>query len=425
MEIRNYSASQAAREIARGNITSEAFVASCLERVTAREREVHAWAFIDSALALAQARECDQNASRGPLHGVPVAFKDVIDTATMPTEYHSPIYQGHRPKWDAACVALARKAGAVVLGKTATTEFARSYPPATRNPRNLDHTPGGSSSGSAAAVADYMVPIALGTQTGGSTIRPAAFCGVVGYKPSFNTINRAGLKFVSESLDTIGVIARTVEDVALFTHAVSAMALPDFELDPPSAPRVGLCRTATWNDADDATREKLELAAATLAKKGAQVSEFGLGRTFAQIYEDHGTIVDYEAARACAFEYQNHREKLSPGLSRQIETGWKVTRERYANAQRNAAGYRALFSEMLREYDFLLTPSAPGEAPRGIKSTGNAIFNRIWTLLGVPCVTVPAYSGPQGLPIGVQIVGEYGSDAKTLYWAHRVQAMLA
>ena len=424
IELNSYSASQAAREIARGSATSVALVTSCLERIAAREPDVHAWAFIDPDLALAQARACDQGTSRGPLHGVPVAFKDVIDTADMPTEYNSPIYRGHRPKYDAACVALARRAGAVVLGKTATTEFARSYPPATRNPHNLEHTPGGSSSGSAAAVADAMVPIALGTQTGGSTIRPAAFCGVVGFKPSFNMINRAGLKFAAESLDTIGVIARTVEDVALFTHAVSAMTLPDFESLPGRMPRVGLCRTATWDLADSATHEKLELAAATLARKGARVSDFTLGKNFAQIYEDHGVVSDYDSPRGSAYEYENHRELLSASLAKQLESGWSVTRERYELAQRNGVKYRQLLSEMLRDYDFLLTPSAPGEAPHGIKSTGNSIFNRAWTLLGVPCVTVPAYQGPQGLPIGVQIVGDHGNDVQTLRWAHWVHSAL-
>ena len=425
MELNSYSASQAAQEILHGSITSVALVTSCLERISAREPEVRAWAYIDPDLALAQARACDRGGSRGPLHGVPVAFKDVIDTADMPTEYHSPIYRGHRPKWDAACVALARKAGAVVLGKTATTEFARSYPPATRNPHNPDHTPGGSSSGSAAAVADHMVPIALGTQTGGSTIRPAAFCGVIGFKPSFNMINRAGLKFAAESLDTIGVIARTVEDVALFTHAVAAMALPDFSVQPDSGARVGLCRTAKWDIADDATHEKLELAAATLGRKGAHVREFTLGEKFAQIYEDHAAIVDYESVRGSAYEYENHREQLSATLARQLESGWNVARERYERAQRNAVRYRQLLSEMLRDYDFLLTPSAPGEAPHGIKSTGNSIFNRCWTLLGVPCVTVPAYQGPHGLPIGVQVVGDHGSDVRTLQWAHWVHRALA
>jgi amidase len=270
-----------------------------------------------------------------------------------------------------------------------------------------------------------MVPIALGTQTGGSTIRPAAFCGVIGFKPSFNMINRAGLKFAAESLDTIGVIARTVEDVALFTHAVSATALPDFNVQPDTRARVGLCRTATWDIADEATHEKLELAAATLAKKGAHVSEFTLGEKFAQIYEDHAAIVDYESVRGSAYEYENHREQLSATLARQLESGWNVTRERYEGAQRNAVRYRQLLSEMLRDYDFLLTPSAPGEAPHGVKSTGNSIFNRCWTLLGVPCVTVPAYQGPHGLPIGVQVVGDHGSDVRTLQWAHWVHRALA
>ena len=223
-----FSATQAAREIAAGRLTSETLVRACLARIAEREPTVQAWAFLDAELAIEQARACDRGPRRGVLHGVPVGVKDVIDTADMPTAYNSAIYAGHRPHADAACIAAARRAGAVILGKTETTEFANTHPARTRNPYNLSHTPGGSSSGSAAAVADQMVPFAFGTQTGGSTIRPAAFCGIVGYKPTFNTINRAGLKIVAESLDTIGTHARTVEDAALLACATSGRPLPDF-----------------------------------------------------------------------------------------------------------------------------------------------------------------------------------------------------
>src|SRR5687767_9811324 len=221
MRPNEMTAAEAARRIAARELTSEALVAACLERIAQREDEVRAWAHLDRAQALAQARARDREPVRGPLHGIPFGIKDVIDTADMPTEYNSPIYRGHRPRADAAAVALLRRAGCVILGKTATTEFANNHPAATRNPRNPKHTPGGSSSGSAAAVADGMVPLALGTQTGGSVIRPAAYCGTAACKPSFGSVNRAGLKFVSESLDTIGVFGRTVEDLALALHVLT------------------------------------------------------------------------------------------------------------------------------------------------------------------------------------------------------------
>ena len=424
-DFAKYSAARAAAEIAAGKLTAETYVSSCLERIAAREPDIQAWACIDPEFALKQARARDREPCRGPLHGIPVGYKDVIDTADLPTQYNSPIYSGHHPKSDAACVALTRKAGGIVMGKTVTTEFAYRYPGPTRNPHNPDHTPGGSSSGSAAAVADFMVPIALGTQTGGSTIRPASFCGIVGYKPSFNLINRAGLKFVAESLDHITVMARTVEDVALFAHAVSGIAMPTTAKAPPGSPRVGFCRQPHWHEGTPAMHEALERAAGTLAQKGAQVTEFELTEGFGDVHGDHLAIIDFEAARAFEFEYQNHREKLSPLLLENIENGWRCSRERYDRAMANAVKYRAVLAGRFNHYDFVLTPAAAGEAPAGITRTGNSIFNRIWSLFGTPCVTIPAYSGPNGLPIGVQIVGPYGSDPQTLYWADWVHRALA
>src|SRR3954466_2810878 len=237
------SAAQAARSMASGGLTSEALVASCLERIAERDETVRAWAFLDRAQALAQARALDRAPRRSKLHGVPFGIKDVLDTADLPTEYNSPIYRGHQPKADAACVALLRRAGCLILGKTVTTEFAQNHPAQTRNPLNPEHTPGGSSSGSAAAVADCMVPLALGTQTGGSVIRPAAYCGTFAIKPSFGSINRAGTKFVAESLDTIGAFARGVEDLELAMEVLTSRAKAPA---PSGAPRIGLCRTPLW-----------------------------------------------------------------------------------------------------------------------------------------------------------------------------------
>jgi len=418
-------AAEAARMIAEGRLTAEALVRSCLERIDAREREVHAWVAFDPDLAIAEARARDRAGTRGPLHGIPVGFKDVIDTATLPTEYNSPIWRGHRPKADASCVATTRAAGGVVLGKTATTEFAYQHPSAARNPHNLAHTPGGSSSGSAAAVADAMVPIALGTQTGGSTIRPAAFCGVVGYKPSFGTINRAGLKFVAESLDTIGIMARSVEDVALAAHAIGGIAAADLATRPSRAPRIGFYRSRHWNDVDAATRALLERSATALGRAGASVHDLDPPPGFEALHDDHAVIIDYECARALAWEYAEHRDGLSAAITKHVETGRAFTRSRYETAMRNAVGYRARMREVFERFDVLLTPSARGEAPEGIASTGDSLMNKMWSLLGLPCVTLPVAKGPKGLPLGIQLVGPHDEDATTFVWAQWVAQALS
>jgi len=399
---------------------SEALVTACLERIAKREPEVHAWAYIDDKQALEQARRLDAEAPRSPLHGVPVGIKDVIDTGDMPTEYNSPIYRGHRPKADAACVALLRRAGCVILGKTATTEFANNHPAATRNPHNLQHTPGGSSSGSAAAVADGMVPLALGTQTGGSVIRPAAYCGVAACKPSFNSINRAGLKFVSESLDTIGVFGRDTAGLILAQHVLTGRALPE----PQSGkPRVGLCRTPRWRDADAATQGNLELAAQELAKAGARVSDFELPSGSQALFDRHAAVMGFESARALAWEQTNFPGEISATLKPRLEAGWRVKREEYDEVRAIARGCRARLAEMLRDFDFLLTPSAPSTAPAGLTSTGDPVFNRAWTLFGVPCVTLP-FGAAGGLPLGVQLVGAFDDDMRLLAWAQWAEKVL-
>jgi Asp-tRNA(Asn)/Glu-tRNA(Gln) amidotransferase A subunit family amidase len=399
---------------------SETLVRACLERIAKREPEVHAWAYVDPQRALAEARERDREAPRSPLHGVPVGIKDVIDTADMPTEYNSPIYRGHRPKTDAACVALLRRAGCVILGKTATTEFANNHPAATRNPHNLQHTPGGSSSGSAAAVADGMVPLALGTQTGGSVIRPAAYCGVAACKPSFGSINRAGLKFVSESLDTIGVFGKT-ESLLLAQHVLTGRALPEQQS---GRPRVGLCRTPRWRDADDATQSNLERAAQALAKAGARVSDIELPPGSQALFDRHAAVMGFESAHALAWEYSNFPGEISATLRPRLEAGWRVKREEYDEVRSIARDCRARLSEMQRDFDFLLTPSAPGAAPASLASTGDAVFNRAWTLLGVPCVTLPFGAAPNGLPLGVQLVGAFDADMRLLAWAQWAEKSL-
>jgi amidase len=378
---------------------------------------VKAWAHLDADQVLAQARARDRAPRRSPLHGIPIGVKDIIDTIDMPTEYGSPIYPGHRPAWDAACVALLRDAGAVIMGKTVTVEFAVRHPNKTRNPRNLAHTPGGSSSGSAAAVADDMVPLALGTQTGGSVVRPAAYCGVVGLKPTFNLINRAGVKPNSESLDTVGLMARSVSDAALLLAVLTSQSTDALAA---VKPRIGYWRTPQWPRADAATHARLEDAAARLAKAGASVREIALPAAFDAIEAAHGRINDYEMSRAFAYERRAHPEKISATLLKKLRAADACTCEQYAGAQRHAAACRALLADAFSDVDVLLVPSTPGEAPATLATTGESTFNRIWTALHVPAVTLPVYTGPGGLPIGIQLIGPFGRDLDLLACAEWV-----
>ncbi|HET7596972.1 MAG TPA: amidase [Burkholderiales bacterium] len=404
------SASEAAAAIAAGKLTSEALVSECLERVRRREEEVRAWAYIDPECALAQARERDRDTPRSRLHGIPVGVKDVIDTCDLPTEYGSPIYRGHRPACDAACVAQVRELGGVILGKTVSTEFATRHPNKTRNPRNLAHTPGGSSSGSAAAVADGMVPIAFGTQTSSSIVRPAAFCGVVGYKPTFNLINRAGLKFLAESMDTIGTLTRTVADAALVVEELTGMPHTSFDDVAALHPRIGFCRTPYWAQADAASQSMIEAAVRRLAARGARVSEITLDPEF-DLAQTQIEVSSYEFFRALTHERTRFPALISESLTARIAAGGQVTRAQYEAGLARTARCRERMVDLFRECDGLIAPSAPGEAPRGLERTGEPIFGLMWTLLGLPCITLPCGAGPNGLPLGVQLIGRHGGDA--------------
>jgi Asp-tRNA(Asn)/Glu-tRNA(Gln) amidotransferase A subunit family amidase len=417
------SAAEAARQIEAGALSAEALAAACLERIAERDDAVRAWAFLHEKQALAEARELDRAPRRGRLHGVPVGIKDIIDTEALPTEYGSPIYRGPRPRADAACVALLRRAGCLLLGKTVTTEFANNHPSPTRNPHDPKHTPGGSSSGSAAAVADRMVPFALGTQTGGSVIRPAAYCGAFAIKPSFGSINRQGTKFVAESLDTLGIFSRSVEDLALALEVLSSRPVPDFASFT-GKPRIGLCRTPRWQDADAATQANLEQAAGVLSKAGATVRDVELPGGSEQLFDRHKVIMGYESARALAWEYENHPDELSTTLKPRLEAGWAVTRAEYDEVREAARLCRRALADSMRDVDVLLTPSATSEAPRSLASTGDPVFNRAWTLFGVPCVNVPHGKGAHGLPLAVQLVGPFDGDGALLGWAHWAAAAL-
>ncbi|MBI3938347.1 MAG: amidase [Betaproteobacteria bacterium] len=420
-KLNELPAREAAVKLARREIGCEALARACLERIAAREPGVKAWTHIDPDQVIAQAKALDAGPVRGILHGLPAGVKDVIDTCDMPTAYGSPIYEGHRPAADAACVGMARAAGALIMGKTVSTEFATSHPGKTANPHNPRHTPGGSSSGSAAAVADRMLPLALGTQTGGSTIRPASFCGVVGFKPSFGLVNRAGVKPVAESLDTIGLFARSVADVALLFAGVTGC--PEVaEIAEVPAPRVGIWRGAKWPEALPETVSAVEDAAARVARAGARVSEVEVPGEFAELAKAHHEIEYFEMARGFAYEFEHHREKLSEKFRSRIEHGRHCTLATYCESLALADQCRKRLAALFSDYDVLLTASAPGEAPEGLANTGNSVFNRNWTLLQVPCINLPGFAGPRGLPVGVQLVGRFREDPRLLAcaeWAFR------
>ena len=342
----------------------------------------------------------------------------------MPSEYGSPIWKGWRPRADSAPVAWAKAAGGLCQGKTVTTEFATRKPGPTANPANPAHTPGGSSSGTAAGVAAGMFPVGFGTQTAGSIIRPAAYCGVAGYKPTFGMINRNGMKIMADSLDTVGVMARSVADCAFFAGAVSGRDLGDPETHPGRAPRIGICRSPAWDAAAPETHALLARVEAALAKAGATVESRELPPVFEVLKTAHPIIMNAESARALGWEMAHHRDGLSEGLRERMDFGLSQTEAALAEAYRVFATTRAAFPEAMAGLDVLVTPAAPGEAPHGLEWTGDPAFNSLWTSLHVPCVTVPAGVGPNGLPLGVQIVARHAEDRALLSWARWVQAAL-
>jgi Asp-tRNA(Asn)/Glu-tRNA(Gln) amidotransferase A subunit family amidase len=417
------TARDAATRIAAGTLTAQALVEACLDRIAAREPTVGAWAHLDADQALAEARARDQSTRSGPLQGVPIGVKDIMDTADMPTGYGSRIYRGFRPGADAACVALARAAGAVILGKTVTTEFAAMSPGKTRNPHHPAHTPGGSSSGSAAGVADFMMPLAFGTQTAGSIIRPASFCGVVGMKPSFGLIAVAGTKPLAPSLDTIGGFARTVGDMAWFLAALTGR--PELVPSAPMAkPRIGLYRPSPWEEARPDTIAALETARERLSRAGANLGERGAFAAFERLIPAQQAIMSHEAARNLAWERVNRANELMPRTASMLADGLAITAAAYDEARRTAAAARAELGAFFGEFDAMLVPAAPGEAPP-IATTGDPIFNRPWTLLHLPCIALPSHRGANGLPVGIQLVGRAGDDARLFATALFAEAALA
>jgi Asp-tRNA(Asn)/Glu-tRNA(Gln) amidotransferase A subunit family amidase len=416
------SALDLARAIEAGTMTPGAVVDLCAQAIARHEAQIGAFAVLDIAAARRAAAATQLRGT--PLRGLPVGIKDIFDTADFPTQYGSPIYAGHRPKADAALVSLVRRAGGLVLGKTVTTEFAGLQPAATRNPRHLPHTPGGSSSGSAAAVAAGMVPVAVGSQTGGSVIRPAAFCGIAGFKPSFRLLPTVGMKCFAWSLDTAGVFAAGVADAAFAAAAITGR---DLRIDQrtPAAPCLALVRTQLWPQASPDMQAGLERAARAAAAAGARVRELELPPLFEAAMRAQVIIQNHEAYRALAYEFDQHQDQLGPLLRRQLANAAAIDFDSYDEARRTARRARQMFADLMADTDAMLTPSAPGAAPLGLGSTGDPMFNRLWTLLGPPCINVPGLTDAHGLPLGLQIVGRFARDRTALEAAWFLERALA
>ena len=428
MSLSALSLAEAAADIRDGRIKSAELVADCLKRIEEVDAGIEAWAFLDRDHAMMQAEAADlhrqKGSSLGPLHGVPIGIKDIFDTRDMPTEFGSPLWAGRTPRQDAIAVARLRAAGAVIMGKTVTTEFAYFHPGKTRNPHDPARTPGGSSSGSAAAVAAQMVPGAIGSQTNGSVIRPAAFCGVVGFKPTHGLIPRSGVLELSRAVDHVGVFARSVQDAALLAETLVGfdeedldtrpIARPPFAFvaasEPPLPPRFAFVRSAAWEQAERVTREAFEELVEAL---GSAVVEVDLGDRFGRTIDAHRIVMEVEMAHNLRRDYDKGADQLSEALRKLIERGRTHLAVTYAAALAGIGQLNDALDYVFDEYDAILTPAAPGEAP-GIETTGNPVFCTTWSYLGTPAITLPLLGSENGLPIGVQLVGRRGNDARLL-----------
>jgi Asp-tRNA(Asn)/Glu-tRNA(Gln) amidotransferase A subunit family amidase len=420
------SATAARAAMDKGRLDSETLVRACLARIDARQGTVHAWEAVERLDSVSRAQALDKLSRQSPLHGIPIGVKDLIDTAALPTTYGSAIYRGHRPKKDAACVKALAAAGGIVLGKTVSTEFAYFTPGPTANPHAPAHTPGGSSSGSAAAVADGQVTLAIGTQTAGSVIRPAAFCGVAGYKGSSGWAPMEGIKPFSPSLDTLGFFARAVADFDLIRRAFGAKPIPGLAgAATGPAPKIAFCRTPHWRVADEDTKRMFERVVVKLSKAGARVTQYDMPTEFAGLNEAQIAIMAKEATRSLAVEREKHADALSAKLKELLDRGDKVGAREETAAKALATKCRNLLAQGFRDFDLILTPAAPGAAPEGLESTGDPVFNRAWTLLGNPCLALPAGRAENGLPLAIQLVGRRGEDAEAIRAAAWIEAALA
>jgi Asp-tRNA(Asn)/Glu-tRNA(Gln) amidotransferase A subunit family amidase len=426
-DLARLTAIAASKLLASGEITSQQLTQACLDRIAAREPEIKAFAHLDPEYALQQARAADEarrsGRGVGPLHGLPVGIKDIIDTADMPTQNGCEFFKGRQPKRDAACVRSLREAGAIIIGKTVTTEMASTHPGPTRNPHNTGHTPGGSSSGSAAGIADFMFPLALGTQTGGSVIRPASFCGIYGLKPTFGLIPRTGVTMQSHTLDTVGVYGRSVEDLALIADALSAhdpddsasypRSRPDLlraaTEQPPVKPLFAYVKTPMWHLTDDVAKDAF---AELVAELGSLVEEIEIPSLEA-VVANHAIVMAAENAGYYGNLADRAGDAISASLRARIEDGRKVSAETYIKAVNAREAASQNIDAILMNYSAILTPASTGRAPKTLASTGNPIFNAPWTYLGQPCVTLPLLEA-DGLPIGVQLIGGRRDDGRLL-----------
>jgi Asp-tRNA(Asn)/Glu-tRNA(Gln) amidotransferase A subunit family amidase len=439
LELTTLTAIEAAERIAGGDMSAEHYIGACLERIAAIDDKVHAFVHLDAKDARAQARALDERRRNGqpigPLHGVPVAIKDIFDTADYKTECGSPLLKGRQPMRDCTAVARLRAAGAVIIGKTVTTEFAYFHAGATRNPHDLERTPGGSSSGSAAAVAAGMVPLAIGSQTNGSMIRPAAYCGVYGIKPTHGTISRHGALILSKALDHVGVFARSLADTALILEVLAGhdpedddtrpVAAPNFlervAEDPPMPPRLAFVRTPVWDKADAETRAAFE----NLVKRlGDSATTIDLGQSYGAAWDDQRVIMAADMAHNLGAVVERGGDASSKTLRDLLAEGSQVSAVRYLAARAAARRYEAGFAEIYKEYDAILTPATTGVAPKGT-ATGSPMFCSLWSLTGLPALSLPLLSGEGGLPLGVQLVGERGDDARLLRTANWLVTKLA
>ncbi len=437
--INQQTATQMAEAIRSGAVTSVQVVQACLEQIKAREPAVIAWAYLNEELAIKQAQAADAAAEEGgvlgPLHGVPVGLKDIIDTADMPTARGSDYFEGRRPANDATVVSLLRNAGAVILGKTVTTEFALSGARATTNPHDAARTPGGSSSGSAAAVADFMVPLAIGSQTGGSMLRPASYCGVYGFKPTYGRISRKGVFIISRPLDHLGVYANSLDDLALIADGLMVQDAADFDmrghsgahlmkaLNAPTAAtplKLAFVKGPAWAHAED----HLDAVMMAYVKGlGSSVTEVELGGIFDHALAAQETVMDASLWYNLSSYVEKGRDALLPETVKRIESGRTVSAEAYIEATELAGSLNHAVDGLLDHYDAIITASATGEAPLGLKSTGDAAFQKIWTLMGVPTLSLPLMKGPNGMPIGVQVIGRRGRDADLFKTAQKLLAI--
>lgn len=419
-------ATQIVAAIAAGTTTCEEVMRHSLERIAERDGDVRAFATVDPEQAIAAARLADRATRRGPLHGVPFAVKDIIDTADLPTEWGTPLHAGRAAGRDSTCVALARRAGGLLIGKAVTTEFANQHPGPSRNPLDLTRTPGGSSSGSAAAVADHMAPLAIGTQTTGSTIRPSSFCGIFGFRPTYGTQRLLGVMEASGSLDTLGLMAHSVEDIALFNDVLLGVdPVPVATVETP--PRIGICRHV-WDQVDPVVRERFEEAARQLERAGARISDIPLPDEFAGLTDAHRWISGFEFARTFAWEIDHHWDGISAELrAGRVADGLACSQERYQAAIDLAARCRAVMDASWGAHDVILTVGATGEAPVGWNALAGADLYKMWTALHLPTITMPVLKGRDGMPVGVQVLAPRHADRRLFSiarWAWDVLAPL-